>query len=206
MTTTRVTFLARAIEGAINRALDYDPGTRQALTALQGKCLAICSTTPAGTLYFQVHEQRVNVLAFYEGKIDCKLTGTLTHLASLGLKDTQNLANTDVYIEGNPGVLSQWLELVKNVDVDWEQALGERIGSLPAHAIGTLVRSQQQWLGQRAKKLPGYLTELATEELRLTPSRAEADNLYQQISTLRAQTARLEARFAHLKQGLSPTP
>lgn len=200
-----MSLLAQTLERAINGALEYDPGTRASLAQLQGRVLSIACTSPEGNLYFAVQGETLAVTGHYEGRPDCKLTGTLTSLMSLAFKpDPASLANTDVYIEGNPGVLNQFLAVVKNLDIDWEEALAVRIGSMPAHNIARVVRLQQHWLRERADKLPGYLTNLITEELRLTPSRNEAEVLYQKISDTRSHTARIEARLQQLKQKLNP--
>lgn len=198
---TRATVLAGTLERAINTALQYDPGTQVALGDLKGKTLAVQCTSPALSLYFLINEQHIAVKSHHEDTCHCKLTGDLTALATVAFKGTTSLADTDVYIEGNPGVLSQLLEILKQLDIDWEEALGDRFGSIPGHFLSECINQNNRWLKTRAKQIPGYVKEVLTEELKLVPSSGEADEFYQALNTLRSDTARLAARITHLQSG-----
>lgn len=203
MTATRLTLLASALERIIAQALRYDPGTRGQLHTLANRTLAVTSTAPETTLFFTLSDDAIRVTTVHEGKPDCRLTGSLVNLGALALRpDSKTLANTDVYIEGNPGVLNQYLELLRDLDIDWEDALANVVGSVPAHTLAVAIRRQHQWLDARGRQLPGYLSELITEEFRLTPGRIEADLFYQDVSDLRSDVARLEARLEHLQRQL----
>lgn len=203
MSLTRRALLAASLERAIARALAFDPGTRSRIKSLSGRCLAITSTEPAGSLFFSVVDDQVRVAAERDDKPDCRLTGSLTSLAGLALKpDTTTLADSDVYVEGNPGVLNQWLDLLRGVDIDWEDALAQVLGPVVAHGLATSWRAQWAWARERAQKLPRYFSELATEELRATPARNEVDEFAQDVSRLRAHTARIEARIDQLRRAL----
>ncbi len=206
MSATRNQLLARTLELVINRALRYDPGSRAALAKLDQKVLGVICEAPKLQCYFVVEGETLRVQQFCEPPIACQLRGKALDFAALAGRDVQTLANTDISVEGNPGVLAMWLDMIKALEVDWEEALGDAIGSLPAHWVATGVRSNTQWLKNRSEKLPGYLTSLVTEELQLTPNPLEAEHLYHAINQTRSDTARLEARINQLKQRHLSTP
>ncbi len=206
MSTTRNQLMVRALELAINRALRYDPGSRAALAKLDQKTLGVICEAPKWQCYLLVEGETLHVQQFCEPPVDCQLRGKALDFAALAGRDVQTLANTDISVEGNPGVLAIWLDLIKALDVDWEEALGDSIGSMPAHWVATGVRAHTQWIKNRSDKLPGYLTSLVTEELRLTPSPLEAEHFYHAINQVRSDTARLEARINQLKQRHLSTP
>jgi len=197
---TRYTLVAQVLEAAINKALAYDPGTEQALASLDTKVLALHVTAPDTHWFVHIQNRSVAIYNQWEGTVDCKITGTLPALAALAAKDTTSLANTDVYIEGNPGVLTQVQNLLKTVDIDWELALSKHIGPTPAHLLSELLRAKHQWVRERAKALPSTVAHYLTEEAKLLPTAYEVQTHYQAIQTLRADTARLEARIAQLSQ------
>ena len=201
---TRFSLLASLIEKAINKALEYDPGTQAALEALQGKVLQVHCTKPDSQWFAHIHTDSVSIYNHYETPADCKITGSLSALIGLGFSEVSSLANTDVYIEGNPGVLTHVQTLLKNLDIDWELALSEYLGTVPAHFLAQLIHSKEQWIRTRGQALPGYLASYFTEEAKLLPTEHEVRAHYQGIQSLRSQVSRLEARMAGLRKKLDP--
>lgn len=200
---TRASLIAATLEAAFNRALKYDPGSRAQLAKLAGRVIALDCTEPACKLFFVVDGDTLRVQAHCETTSDCTVRGRATEFAKLALSGQHSLADSGVYIEGNPGVMQQVQNLVQGLEIDWEDALGEVIGSLPAHALAESLRAKARWAKPRAEALPGYLSDLVTSELNLLPSANEAEALYDDIDQLRARAARLSARIDLIKQRIT---
>lgn len=197
---------ARAGERAINAALKYDPGTLAALNQLEGRVIAIQSTEPALTLYLQVGNEQVHLLTHCEEAVACRLRGTLANLTRLVLTHPQHsLADTGVEVTGQPQLLSHLQQLLKEVEIDWEEPLAEVLGDVPGHQFARFLRTQWNWHRTHLPKVPGLLSDFLTEELRMLPDPVEVEHFYQAIDSLRADTERLQARLAHLQQTLART-
>lgn len=195
---------ARAGERAINAALKYDPGTRSALNRLAGRTIAVESTEPAFTLYLQVGDEQVHLLNHWEESVACRLKGTLADLIRLVLAPAKHsLADTGVEVTGQPQLLAHLQQLLKEVDIDWEEPLAEVLGDVPGHQLARILRTQWNWHRTHLPKIPGLVSDFLTEELRVLPDPIEVEHFYQAIDTLRADTERLQARFDRLLQTLA---
>ena len=72
-----------AIERAIEALLQLDPDTRQRLSSLEGKVIAINMTQPTVSVVLSIVDQGVNVIGQTDTPADTTLTGTLSALRSL---------------------------------------------------------------------------------------------------------------------------
>lgn len=192
--------IAKGLEHSINHALQYDPGSQAAVRKLHGQCLAIHCLAPQISCYFWFWENQVNVASYREQPANCSLSGSLHNLTALLWREPYSLANTGVQIQGDVALLGQLQSLVQQLDIDWEEALNRGLGDTLGHPIAEWLRHQWSWLQTRAKELPEWLPQYLSEEIAVIPSAQELTYFYRDISTLRTETERLEARIASLRQ------
>lgn len=196
---TLATAIATAANKAIATALKYDPGTQMALKPLQGKVLAIHCTSPSVSLYAFIDEGQVRLSGYCEQPVDCTLRGSAGALVSLLWHENHSLADSGVSVSGEPGLLGNIQHLIKELDIDWQQALSDTLGETAAFPITRMLSAQGQWLRQRSERLPHWLADLLTDELQLLPSADELEIFYGDVDSLRAATDRLEARLHKLR-------
>jgi ubiquinone biosynthesis protein UbiJ len=208
MDPTALGALTAALEKLANAALQYDPGTRVALGKLAGKSLALESTFPPLTFYLCPQptnsELSLRVQAFCELPADTHLTGSLPALLALTFGPQHSLANSGVQLSGSSGFLSDFQDVVKNLDVDWEEAINAVIGVTAGHQFSELMRGQMHWAQAGLGKARGFLGDYLTEELRATPARAELEAFYKSVDDLRSDSDRLAARLSKLNERLNP--
>jgi len=195
------TALASGLETAINAALRYDPGTRGQLSKLAGKTLAIDASAPDFELFLSVSNNTLLVSAHGEQEhVTTMLSGSCTNIFTLLLKEEANLTGSGVSVSGKIGLLGDYQHVFAQLDIDWEDALSDVIGDLPAHHIASAGGALLGWLTPRVREFPNRFSEFVTEELRLAPSRAEAEAFNLALTDIRQRSERLEARLQQLQQ------
>jgi ubiquinone biosynthesis protein UbiJ len=187
--------LCGALEIAINKALQFDPGSRYALARLQGKVLAVELTQPGFTVYVVPDTEGIRLQSVFDGEVTTRLRGSPMALLSLLNSQRVNLANSGVEVFGNTGFLIELQGILQNLDIDWEEAVSTVIGDVAGHQMGASVRGLNQWLGQRKQSFERMFGEFLTEEIRATPNRHELEYFYQQVDELRLGVDRVTARI-----------
>ncbi|MBL4567167.1 MAG: SCP2 sterol-binding domain-containing protein [Porticoccus sp.] len=193
-----------AVEAAVNKALEYDPATQNAIGKLAGKVLAVECTLPPMTFYVIHSDTDISLMGQYEGEPDTTLRGSSLSLASLATdgQDRVSFFDTGVEVRGDHDLLRQIKKILKNLDVDWEAAMSQLIGDVPAHLIGESLRSSMQWKKDVVKRATAAAAEFSQEEVRLTPSRNEVDHFNNEVKHINNDVDRLAARINKLKVNL----
>ena len=190
-----------AVEAAINTALEYDPATQNAIGELAGKVLAIDCTMPPLQFYVIHSEKDINLMGQHEGEPDTTLCGSALSLASLAIdgQDRVSFFDTGVAVRGDHDLLRQIKKILKNLEVDWEAALSQLIGDVPAHLVGESLRSSAKWQKDLAERASYTAAEFSQEEVRLTPSKTEVELFNSEVKHLANDVDRLTARINKLK-------
>jgi len=195
---TLTTAALAALELSINKALDYDPGSRRALAKLQGQVLAIDISAPKLSFYIRFQTDTIQLHGSCEDTVDTRLRGSLSALANLMLSDSATLANSGVEVFGRTALLSKLQKISKNIDIDWEEPITQIAGDLLGHQSAVYIRWRCQWLQQRLQTGLRLGAEFLTEEHRSFAARTEIDFFNQQVDNLRLATDRAQARLAAL--------
>lgn len=158
-------YIAEKITAA---CLRLDPSTRARLQELNGKCIA-----------FIIRDQ----IPYYPDGVIISVLPTLAGIelsaskvppadASIALyaKDLLPLLQhatvpEHLLVEGDHELLLKILEIVKQIDLDWEQAIAPLTGDVLAHHIGSRVRETEKWLAQSLKEARRLAHEYMDEEL-----------------------------------------
>jgi len=188
------------IETAINQALQYDPATRNAISELDGKVLAVESTLPSLTLFIIHSGDAITLMNHYEGAPDTSLKGSAMALVSLSIdnKDQTTFFDTGVEVRGDTDLLRRVRKIMKNLDIDWIAALAQLIGDIPAHLIGETVQSLGGWRKDAKQRASDVFTGFNQEEAKLTPSRNESEQFFASVRHLNKDVDRLGARMNRL--------
>ncbi|MBX3712901.1 MAG: SCP2 sterol-binding domain-containing protein [Lysobacter sp.] len=211
----------RALEAALNRALDLDPDTRAALQALDGRSVVLALDAPAGreadplALRMTVADARLQVgPAAAEGSAqpDLAVRSTLGSVVSLGMRtllprllgtpaeEADAMPVGRLRIEGDAELARRLQRLAERFDPDWQQpftrVFGEVIGVQVANGVAAALRGAREG----GRKLAETTAEYLTEESRDVVPRAELDAFYDDVDTLRDDAERLAARIARLQR------
>lgn len=198
-----ISAFAKGCERAINKALEYDPGTRAALAQMRDRVFALESTLPPITLYLIPSDDGVRILSYCEAPVDCRLRGSLPNLVALMMAEPQSLADSGVTVTGNTALLGQLQTVLSHLDIDWEEPLNALLGDELGHPLAQRLRGQWQWISSRSRKAPPWIGDYLSEELRVLPSQPELSDFYQAVDELRTDSDRLEARVQRFFDNLS---
>lgn len=200
MTNTLTTAALAGAEASINRALRYDPATRQKLAKLEGQVLAVRLSAPALCVYLAPEADRLRLLSHWEGPVATEIQGSLSALTKVALSRDSNLQGSGVEISGGTGMLLELRQILQGLDIDWEELLSELLGDVAGHQGAEMLRSAKRWLEGRSQSGQRLLSEFVTEELQLLPSRAQLEDFYRSVDQLRLDLDRAEARLQLLKR------
>jgi len=190
-------------EAAINKALSYDPGTRLALERLAGQVLAVQLTTPRWTVYVLPGEGGLRLAAHYEGEVTTRLRGSLPALLRLAGSDRTSFRDSGVEVIGNTGLLVSLQQILKQLDIDWEEALSGIGGDILGPALAGLIRRSARYSRDQAIAVTRLTREYLTEESTTLASQELLDVFYDDVDKLRLDVDRIEARLHRLKSLLS---
>ncbi|MDE0875749.1 MAG: SCP2 sterol-binding domain-containing protein [Porticoccaceae bacterium] len=186
------------VEHLINRALEYDPVSAKALTHLDGQIIRIDSTMPPISISISIETVGQGVKLHSERQEDSDVTieGTLVSMVSVALssKESMSFSGTGVKVSGNLDTLNQLNKIIGNLDIDWEGALAQIIGDLPAHLFAKTVRNSAAFKTQTTARASSAIVEVAQEEFQLTPSKNEFETIGPQIRRLSSDVDRLTAK------------
>lgn len=200
MDPSALTFLASALEKVVNSALRYDPASKAQIAAIDN-VLAIQSTKPAITLYCVGSEEGIRIMNHCELPITTTLTGSPLSLLNL-LKQPTSLANSGVELSGSVGLLQQWQDIMQQLDIDYEDAISSVVGDIAGPMLSNALRNGATWVDNQKTESARLLKEYLIEEIKLIPSKAEADDFYTEVNELSLDTDRAEARLNQILQKL----
>ena len=203
-------FKRTALEGAealINAALTKDPASKQALTKLEGQVFLVESTLPPLTIAIEPTATGIQLHDNWDGNVTVTINGTLIAMAAIAVnaKESISFSGTGVNVSGNLDTLHQLNKIMGDVDIDWEGALAEIIGDIPAHLIAKTVRNSAVIRQDIVTRASTGLVEVAQEEFNLTPSKNEFETIIPDIRQLSADADRLAARVKRLYQKITPS-
>ena len=203
-------FKRTALEGAetlINAALTKDPASKQALTKLEGQVLLVESTLPPLTIAIEPTATGIQLHDNWDGNVAVTINGTLIAMAAIAVnaKESISFSGTGVNVSGNLDTLHQLNKIMGDVDIDWEGALAEIIGDIPAHLVAKGIRNSAVIRKDIVTRASSGLVEVAQEEFNLTPSKNEFEAMIPDIRQLSADADRLAARVRQLYQKITPS-
>ena len=190
------------LELAINSALKYDPATLRELSTLEGQVLLVDCTSPAMQIAIQISQQQITLHSGWEDEAAITLQGSLIALAKMAANasDTSSFAGTGVQLSGNLETLHKLHKILSQLDIDWEGALADIIGDIPAYMIGSALRKSADIAKQNKQRVTSALTEVAQEELQIVPSRNGFEQFKKEVREMASDTDRLMARANLLRQ------
>jgi ubiquinone biosynthesis accessory factor UbiJ len=191
--------IAITLETVVNQALRLDPPSLDALSQLSGKIIRIeLSGIPLNFTLFPSH-QEIIILSDYDDEVDVCIKGAPFSLLRLLLQKEAMLSNNqEIMITGRISLAQILLQILQELEIDWEEQLAQRIGDMPAHQLGTLFRQCQKESHQQYEMMQQNLSEYWQEEARYLPAHPEMDMFLDAVDTLRNDVERLEQRVQRL--------
>lgn len=185
------------IQKLINKLLRENPDNQAKLQKLNGR-IAIFLIKPMNIkLNCLFTEQGIDFMENFYAEPNVTIEGS--PLAFLTMSFSENkLADIfagKVKITGDVDTAQRVQELFASLDIDWEEQLSRYTGDPIAHHLGKAAK-QGFHLSKRLLNIFQLNTaEYLQEEIKLLPTKIEADDFLNQVDILRSTLDRLEARI-----------
>ena len=194
-----------SLEAAFNAWLQLEASTHgQALNrlqALQGKLIRLHITNPDMQFDILPTTERIRVSTDYAAEPDVTITGSALGFMRLAAAEDSGKAMLaqGVTIAGDTGLGMQFSQILREVNIDWEELASRAVGDVMAHQLGQITRQSKGWLDDTAHAMRLNTQEYLQEEARLVPAEAELKAYLDAVDDLRMDVDRLEARLKQLE-------
>lgn len=185
-----------AIETSLNALLKDDADSQRRLARLRGKAISVTLNEFNKQLIF-IFSQQIDVLAAYEGDVDCRLALNLSVLPELRQQAnlTQLIKADKLSLDGDIQLAQQFSSLLSGLKPDVAEILSQYTGDIVAHTVVSGFKNGVETLRRGAARRQRDLAEVITEEWRLAPQALEVAYFADQVDDLRTDVARLESRL-----------
>lgn len=190
---------------ASNQLLGMDGDVLQQCEKISGCCIAIHLKDMDKTLYCQPGSWGINLSLEKPNKeVDAIISGRLMALANLSMQQDKIATSIKerVEITGNAQVAQQFQKILNNIDIDWEEHIAQITGDVIAVKITRTANTVHNWLKNSLKSLLLNSRDYVQHEQNMTPSPFETADFKANVSIIRDDVDRLEAKlnfFLHNK-------
>jgi len=190
----------RPVAKILNRNIQESTPARELCLELSGTVVAVRVSDTALAAYFIVDDEAIDVVAASSQDPAVIITGSLITLASLaGQSGITAIRDGSLDVSGDAELAGQFQQLLSFARPDIEEELSGIVGDAAAHRLGELARGFGRW-GRGARSTMGAnIREYLQEESRDAPSRYEVEKFNTDVSKLRDDVDRIEARLNRLQ-------
>jgi len=190
----------RPVAKLLNYNIQQSTPARELSRKLTGTVVAVRIRDSALAAYFVLADGALDVIASTSQEPDVVITGSLLTLSRMaGQSGEAAIRDGSLDLTGDAELAGQFQQLLSYARPDVEEELSGIVGDVAAHRLGDLARGLGQW-GREARATMGTnIKEYLQEESRDVPSRYEADRFATNVSALRDDVDRIEARLNRLE-------
>jgi ubiquinone biosynthesis protein UbiJ len=193
--------ILRPLASVLNRNIRESTPARELCGELSGALIAVRVRDTALAAYFDVGDDILNVVAATTKEPDVIIEGSLLTLARMaGSSRESAIRDGSLSLSGDAEIANRFQQLLEIAKPDLEEELAGVVGDIAAHRLGEFARGLGNW-GRAARSTMGEnIREYLQEESRDAPSRYEVERFSTDVSTLRDDVARIEARLNRLQE------
>lgn len=195
--------ITSTLEAAINKLTELDNTFMRRAQVMLGKRLMVEIKEISGPIILVTGEDKISVMtAKADDLADCTIRTSLAAMKEL--KDpnqiTRLIKEGQLEIKGDITLAQQVSTLINETHVDWEEHLSYYLGDGLAHKVAHRFKHFGDILAQKNSDFSKIITELAQDELKVTPHPAEVNKFSSKVSDTRAKVDKLAAKVAKMAQ------
>ena len=180
-----------------------DPECFQELSGLSGKVISLEFINTDLTIYLFPHAEGIGLKNSYEGDVHVRVRGTPADmLAFLVSSENNSSLSPNMEIIGDVGLAQQFQQIMKRIDIDWEEQLSHWVGDTLAHKLGNAVTGMLDFAKETKKTLELDVSEYLRYEKEVLPVQSEVDQFTCEVDKLRNDAERLKVRLDKLNQSI----
>tara|TARA_R110001599_G_scaffold79035_2_gene214366 strand:- start:652 stop:1326 length:675 start_codon:yes stop_codon:yes gene_type:complete len=208
--------VANQVVSGVNSALAMSPGSQKQLKNLEGCVLKIQFKGLNTNFYFGI--AKLEQLSKKTEPNNCEfkyrvqlvdqidsadVTITASPLTFIKLISQKNKAalfqERELVLEGDSVRTQQIFTFLASLKIDWDGLLATFIGDVPAHLLGTSIRSGLMWGFNFSQSVIRDTEEFIKYELRLLPDNKRVKKQFSTITKLSEEVDKLKSRFDALE-------
>ncbi|AWM81007.1 hypothetical protein DKL61_11980 [Gammaproteobacteria bacterium ESL0073] len=150
------------LEKGVNKLIMMDAEATEQMATLEGKTIAIYSTTPRYCFVIIPTSAGIFLTQTNESPIDAELTASSAVLLQLLLAKNKEhfLRSTDLIMAGNTGLLYQFFKILDNLNPDWEHELSQWFSPDLLTVATQAIQSGNQQIKQSIAFVQSQLSQL----------------------------------------------
>ena len=189
----------RPIASLLNRNISESTPARELCQKLSGTVVAIRVRNTALAAYFVVNDEALDLVTSSADEPDVVTTGSIITLARMaGQSGEAAIRDGSLDLTGDAETAGEFQQLLAFAKPDVEEELSGIVGDVTAHRLGEIARGVGRWGRDARSTMGANIREYLQEESRDAPSRYEIDAFSSNVSTLRDDVDRVEARLNRL--------
>ncbi|AOP41664.1 ubiquinone biosynthesis protein UbiJ [Edwardsiella piscicida] len=190
------------LETALNAALYRDRALQSARQRLAGRVLQISLAELEDPFFLIFSQRQVDVLAQWEGAVDCQVTTRLSVLPQLRAR--RQLAALmqcgELRVDGDIQVVQQLVALLDLAEWAPAELLAPYTGDIVAQGLCSAAQRSGHALLGSLRRQRHYARDALIEEWRLAPGTLEFTWFQEEAAALQRQASALEQRLARLEK------
>lgn len=197
-------------ETVVNPLLKLDPNSEARLAELRGARLTVWLAElqwPVQLVFehdISIHEAQTDWNAACEQlqANECLIKTSLSTLPELrdNRKITQLIRDEKLDLSGDMHIAQQVSQLFQSLSIDWEEVLSQHIGDVAAHEFVKGVKTVDKHLKQKLSRLGDTLGSALIDEKKLAAHKLQVMHFSDQVTDIRNDVERLDARIVRLEQ------
>jgi len=188
------------VANVLNRNIRATTPARELCEKLAGTIVAIRVRDTSLATWFIVHDDHLELTTDTDHEPDVVICGSLSTLARMaGIAGVGAIRDGSLELTGDPILAQEFQQLLAYAKPDLEEELSGFVGDVAAHRLGEIARGVGNWTREARSTMGANIREYLQEESRDVPSRYEVDRFATNVSTLRDDVDRLEARIKRLE-------
>lgn len=187
------------IQACVNHLLKQDEETLAVIKKSSGKVIEIQVTGPELGIYMQYCTDGFLIMQEFSGKPNVVIRATPgTYFTLMTKRDS--IQSPDMEINGDVGLAQEFQQLLKDLEIDWEEELSHWTGDIAAHQLTRLFRSTRNYLRDTHQTVASNISEYLRFEKQLVADGTEINEFINQVDELRNDVERLRQRVNRLYQ------
>jgi len=189
----------------VNAVLRQDDRSLLAVRELDGKLVAIRIQGTELNVFVQFEKDRVLLSPVHEGRPNVTIKARPFTLLGLLLNRHGKAVGItpDMEISGDTNLAQRFQELLRHVEIDWEEHLSHWIGDVAAHQVGRFFRTTRSYLRETCVNIGTNLSEYLRYEKEILPDRDEVAEFISSVDVLRNDMERLQQQLERLQRKIT---
>ena len=192
---------AEKFQAMFNRVLQQDPQAFTAVTALSGKVIAVEMTGTGIGWFVQFGDTGVSLDREISGQPNVTIKAHPAALVSLCMKRDSKVTKVspDMEINGDVGLAQEFHQILKKLDIDWEEHFSHWVGDTAAHKLVRFSRLAKNYISETRHTIAMDISEYLRYEKEILPEREEIELFNNAVDSIRDDTERLAQRLERLQ-------